>query len=107
MRSTARTCSLTPATGLPAVLSASAWKASFLSVEAQFSALIAATTDDGHNMAVLLSVCTSPFGSEKLASNSRLCGALDVGIFWMLTLPLPLASSVSGSLSAMTRRSLL
>ncbi|MNW03973.1 hypothetical protein D3C71_1999840 [compost metagenome] len=47
MRATAFTCSLTPETGLPEGVSVSAWKESFLSVDAQFSALMPATTAAG------------------------------------------------------------
>ena len=47
IRATARTCSLTPETGLPEGVSDSAWKLSYLSVAAQFSALMPATTEAG------------------------------------------------------------
>jgi hypothetical protein len=64
--------------------------------------LMPATTAAGHNVAPPERVCTSPFGSAKVASSARRLGASTCGRFLSVKAPEPLRSSVTASLSAIS-----
>ncbi|EDT03673.1 hypothetical protein BamIOP4010DRAFT_2832 [Burkholderia ambifaria IOP40-10] len=62
-----------------------------------------ATTAAGHRIVSPRIVCTSPFGSANVASSAMRFGASTSGRPLSVTEPAPLRSSVSGSLSAISR----
>ena len=104
--SRARTSSAWPLSGLPAVSSASAVKATLPRALAQEAARMPGTTAAGHSFSVVATVCTSPFGSLYVTSASSSLARSIFGRFLSATVAAPALSVVSASLSATSLPSL-
>ncbi|MDR8940759.1 hypothetical protein FEP80_01291 [Burkholderia multivorans] len=92
----------TDARGLPCRSTASACTGTRWPTDTQRPALIPATTAAGHSIVSPRIVCTSPFGSAKVASSAMRFGASMSGSPFSVIAPAPLRSSVRGSLSAIS-----